>query len=114
LRELDREAHDMSRKEMVFLISRALALLWGIGALTDALYLPERLFSAYHYMAAQSMMNKVATDAHIGSLYRSLITPLALAPIFLILHVGVLALIATVFWKCGPRIARLFEPPSGD
>ena len=107
----------MSRKEIVFLISRALALLWAIGALTDALYLPERLFSAYHSLAAQRVMNTMAaqiatnTDARIGSLYRSLITQLALAPIFLILHVGVLALIATAFWKCGPRIARLFEPP---
>ena len=47
---------DMSRKELVFIVSRAFALLLISWALADVSYIPERLFSLTHHISQGSVL----------------------------------------------------------
>jgi hypothetical protein len=89
----------MSRKELVFLVSRAFALLlisWGFVEVT---YLPERLFALFHHLSQSSLL--VAHD--YWSSYYLIIT------VFLVLRMLALFLAASMFWRCGPRVEALFS-----
>ena len=89
----------MSRKELVFLVSRAFALLlisWGFVEVT---YLPERLFPLFHHLNQSSLL--VAHD--YWSSYYLIIT------VFLVLRMLALFLAASMFWRCGPRVEALFS-----
>lgn len=46
----------MSREEAILLVSRALACIMGAYAITEALYLPVRLFDLYHYLDRSSFL----------------------------------------------------------
>jgi len=93
----------MKRIEAVVLISRALSLLWGVSALYEATYLPERLFSYVHYHNRVTNAGLSPADFYLPELYR-----LAVALVFVRL-VGYL-LLACVFWRCGPWVERTLLP----
>lgn len=46
----------MSREEAILLVSRALACIMGAYAITEASYLPVRLFDLYHYLDRSSFL----------------------------------------------------------
>jgi hypothetical protein len=87
----------MSKREIVLLVSRALALLFISSALIEATYLPERLFALSHYMKQGSVL----LGANYSSSYYQILTA------FLVLRILVYSLAAVFSWKCGPRVERL-------
>jgi len=91
----------MPRREMVLLVSRALALLYFISALIEVTYLPERLFSLTHYWKQNSVLlgHNYATNDYL------------IIATSLVLRILTYLLIATLLWRCGPRVERLFSPP---
>jgi hypothetical protein len=93
----------MKRIEAVVLISRALSLSWGVSALYEASYLPERLFSYVHYHNGVAEAGPSPADFYLPELYR-----LAVAFVF-VRFVGYL-LLAIVFWRCGPWVERTLSP----
>ena len=98
----------MPRKEAVFLVSRALAVIWAIAALVEVCLLPQILFSAYRYLNLESVMDRSVLDASTYlAIYYGIILPLAL-----IVRISLYLVAAVLFWRCGPMVARLFEPPS--
>lgn len=88
----------MDRKEAVVLVSRALACIAGIYALTDASYLPMRLLSLRHYLQLYP-----TGQSYLVSLYR-----IDIASIFG--RTGFFLFLTFIFWNCGPRIARFLLP----
>jgi hypothetical protein len=89
----------MSRKELVFVVSRAFALLLISSVFVEVTYLPERLFALFHHLSQSSVL--VAHD--YWSSYYSIIT------VFLVLRIFGLLLAAALFWRCGPRVEVLFS-----
>jgi hypothetical protein len=90
----------MSRKELVFLFSRAFALLLSSWALVEVSYLPERLFALSHHINERS----VFTTHDYWSSYYSIVT------VFLIVRILALLFAAALLWQCGPRVQALFSP----
>jgi hypothetical protein len=90
----------MSKKELAFLVSRAFGLLLATWALVDVTYLPERLFALSHYMSQRSIL---APRDYMTSYYL-IITAFALV------RTLALFIAAALFWKCGPRVEKLFSP----
>jgi hypothetical protein len=91
----------MSRREVVLLVSRALALLFISSAFIEGTYLPERLFAFSHYVRQRS----VVVGPSFSSNYYLILS------VFLVLRVLSYSFAATLFWKCGPRVEGLFSPP---
>jgi len=89
----------MSRKELVFIVSRAFALLLISWALADVSYIPERLFSLTHHIGQGSVLAKY----DYWSSYYLVVTS------FLVVRVLALLLVAGSFWRCGPRVQALFS-----
>ena len=84
----------MSRKEIVLLVSRALAVMQAAYALVDVTYVPAYLFSANHY----------APDAgYLGTIHR-----IELAA--MLFRIVGLAVLSWLFWRCGPWVAGLLLP----
>ena len=82
----------MSRKELVFIASRTVALLQIIPALFLTLIsLPEQLFLLAHNMH----LRPVDTVEWVGV-------------ISTLVRVAALWVIASWFWRCGPVVERLF------
>lgn len=77
----------MSRKELVFLVSRAFALLLISWAFAEITYLPERLYTLSHHLSQSSVL--VGHD--YWSSYYSIIT------VFLILRMLAFLLAAAMF-----------------
>ena len=91
----------MSRREVVLLVSRSLALLFVSDAFIEGTYLPERLFAFSHYVRQSSVL----AGPNFSSNYYLMMT------VFLVLRILGYSLAAALFWKCGPRLERLFSPP---
>jgi len=94
----------MSRKETVFLMSRAFALLLIVWAVVDVTYMPERLFSLFHYLSQRSVLGL----RDFWSSRYMLIT------LFAVVRIGSLLLSAWCFWKNGPWVERLFSLEHSD
>lgn len=92
--------HNMSRKELVFVVSRTFALILISWAIVDISYLPERLFALTHHVNQGSVL--VRYD--YWSSYYLVVTG------FLVARVLALLLVAGSFWRCGPRVQALFSP----
>ncbi len=92
----------MSRREIVLLVSRAIALLQLIAALIDAfLYLPQQAFVLSQQLHLQS---RFPSNDHLMS-------PMFwIGPALSIVRIVVLLLIAALFWNCGPMIERWLLP----
>ena len=93
----------MSKKELLLIASRTFALLLFTYAVTELTYLPERIFSLYHHLEQKSVLNGAPEFWE---------TYYMLATVLLLLRMSALLFAAVVFWKCGPRIQRLFTEPS--
>ena len=89
----------MSRRELVFVLSRALALLLSCWGLVEASYIPERLFSLTHYLNERSAF----ADHDYRSSYYLVMT------VFLFARSLALFYAAAWFWRCGPRVQALFD-----
>jgi hypothetical protein len=90
----------MTRRELVFVLSRAFALLLCCWGLVEASYVPERLFSLSHYMNERSAF----ADHDYRSSYYLLITAFLFARMLALLYA------AGWFWRCGARVQALFHP----
>jgi hypothetical protein len=93
----------MKRKESVLLVSRALSLLWGVSALEEVTYLPERLHSFVHYVSGGSFLGFSSSDSYLSDSYR-------LAVVLLFIRIAIYLALAVVFWKCGPWVEGTLLP----
>jgi hypothetical protein len=93
----------MSRKEVVLLVSRAFAGIQLVTALIEATYLPERLFSLYHFAHLRSVLlsnfdvNYYTTSDRIEV-------------VSLIARIMGLLTLSVVFWRCDPWVERVVLP----
>lgn len=94
----------MSRREMVFVLSRMFALILIVWAVVDASYLPERLFSLTHHVRQGSVLARY----DYWSSYYLVVTS------FLVVRVLALLLVAGSFWRCGPWVQALFSGEPED
>jgi hypothetical protein len=89
----------MSKREIVVLVSRALAVIQIMSALLEMSYLPERVIIFAHRITLSRFLG-------LSSIYE------IEATLALILRITVLLLAAYLLWKCGPKIERFLLPPS--
>jgi hypothetical protein len=94
----------MSKKELVLVASRAIALYFVAWALSDITYLPEHLLALSHYRSLRSVL---ASSDYSANYY-------LLVTVFGMLRMFALFLAATFFWRCGPRVEGLFSRAQGD
>lgn len=85
---------DMSKKELVLVVGRALSLLFVAWALVDLTYLPERLFSLSHHISQRSVL----VSADYWTRDYLIITS------FLVVRIVALLSAALVLWKNGPQV----------
>jgi len=91
----------MSRREIVVLVSRALACVQLITALLDVSYLPEKLFSFLHYVhQPDALDNGHRYFRMLDSI--SILTQLA--------RIGILLVAFLIFWNCGDWIEQILLP----
>jgi hypothetical protein len=88
----------MSRREMIFLMSRAFALVLIAWIVTDVTYLPSRILSLSHHMQQRGVL----AGPDYWTTYYS--TELGL----LLLRMLLWSVGAGMFWQCGERVERLF------
>lgn len=91
----------MSRREIVLLVSRALALLFISSAFSEGTFLPERIFSLSHY----SKQSSVLEGLNFTSRYYLILIA------FLVLRILAYLVVAMLLWKCGPRVEGIFSQP---
>jgi hypothetical protein len=101
------EAASMSRKEVVLLVSRALAMIQLISAFIEITTLPDRLVSLHHY--ADRIGRSVASPQDF---YFQSYDQVGIA--FLFARVAVLLLFAFLFWNCGPWVERILLPKTDE
>jgi hypothetical protein len=96
----------MSRREIVLLVSRAIAILLLISALTELLFgLPQQIYLLLlPILQGQAAYPGVAT--HMDS-----VTTLRYINLgFTLTQVAVQFIVAWLFWNCGPTIERFLLP----
>ena len=98
----------MSRREIVLLVSRAIALLQIIAAVVDGISsLPTQAFLLYRQstmLAALPAINRM--PSHVLG-----VAPLlGMGLLTALLRIGLLLFAATLFWNCGPAIERVLSP----
>ena len=104
----------MSKRELVLIVSRGFALLLIAWALLELTYLPERVFSIYHHVGQQSVLNNTHGD-YWAKYYRDYwASYYLLVTVMLILRALAEAVAALVFWRCGPRVEALFSKSTGE
>jgi len=92
----------MSRREIVLLVSRAIAILQLIAALLDAfLYLPQQAF----YLSQQLHMRSLFPQAQ-----NHLPPTIWIGIIITVVRIVALFIVAAIFWNCGPTIERMLLP----
>ncbi|MGD0547356.1 MAG: hypothetical protein ABR991_05950 [Terracidiphilus sp.] len=100
----------MSRKEVVLLVSRALAMIQLITALLDISYLPEKFMSFNHYTRVANIM----ADSDRGEYYQYYLNYDRVGLALLFARIAALLLFAFLFWNCGPTIERILLPKNKD
>jgi hypothetical protein len=88
------------KKEMVFLVSRAFALLMIIWTFTEITSLPHNLFSLSEHMKVRSVL----APRDYWTNYYLILT------VCNIVRTLVLFFVAVLFWRCGPWVEKLFSP----
>lgn len=94
----------MSRKELVTIASRALALYLTAWLLSDLTFLPERIYSLLHETKQQSVL---MAQNYWYSHYKIVL-------IFSLIRIFALFCAAIFFWQCSPRVYRLFLPEDAE
>lgn len=88
----------MSRREIVLLVSRAVAVLVAIPALfTLLLGIPQQVWILSQTIRMEGSLLTPQTHALVG---------IAIS----VVRIVVESLIALLFWRCGPTIERLLAP----
>lgn len=90
----------MSRKESVLLVSRALALYFTAWALFEITYLPEYMFALSHHINLKSVL----APRDYWTNYYLMLT------VLIVVRMLAFFLAAVLFWRCGPRVEKLFSP----
>jgi hypothetical protein len=98
LDSFEREQFNMSRKEIVVLVSRALAIIQLISALLEVTYLPGRFMTLIHHGSR--------SDGG-GDYYR---TNYQVDIITFVFRIAGLLIIAIILWNCGPWVERMLTP----
>ena len=91
----------MSRREVVILVSRAIAIIQFISAVLNVSYLPDRLFSFLHYVG--TVGDILGANGYWATSYRIEIG-------FLFVRVIFLLVLTALFWNCGPWVESLLAP----
>ena len=94
----------MQRRDLIVLVSRAFALLLVTWAAVDITYMPERLFSLFHYISQRSALG--SSDFWSGRY--------VIITLFALLRIGGLFLAAGSFWKGGAKVEALLLPEQSD
>jgi hypothetical protein len=93
----------MERREAVRLVSRALSVFFGVCALEETTYFPERLVSYLHYTHEWHAAGGPAAIMYLPTLYRVEVG-------FLFLRIAIYPTLAVAFWKCAPWAERTLLP----
>lgn len=93
----------MPRKEGVLLASRALSIIFGVFALEEVTYLPERLFAFLHYTKDSKLLEAASRSMYLPTLYRVEVGSL-------FVRIAIYLLLAVAFWNCRPWIERILLP----
>jgi hypothetical protein len=88
----------MSRRDLVFVLCRAIALFLLIPALLSILTLPYEIFIARH-------LSEVFPNKNLHERF---------ALIEIVLGSVARLAIGFMFWRCGPMIEKLFASPNSD
>lgn len=90
----------MSRREIVVLVSRALALPQIVYALIDATSIPEHMIWLQYRLRSHSVLDPrtLTGDPEFYSLLLN------------ILRLVIISTAVILFWRCGPRIASWLLP----
>jgi hypothetical protein len=97
----------MERSEAVRLVSRALSVIYGVFALDEITYLPERLLSYVHYTNEWRSAQSPSAVAYLPTLYRVEVG-------FLFVRIVIYLALALALWNCGPWVERLFLAERGQ
>jgi hypothetical protein len=95
----------MSKKEVVLLVSRALAVIQFVTAIIDVTYLPEWFVSFAHHSARASLLSTIDYDSYLTNLDRVHL-------VFLLLRIAGEAIFGIVLWNCSPWVERHLLPDS--
>lgn len=90
----------MSKKEVVQLACRAFGLYFAAWALSDLLYMPERIYELLYHLGRQSVL---LGEDHFSKYYL-LRTTFGIASVFIWL------LLAAWFWRGGDEVEKLLIP----
>jgi hypothetical protein len=96
---------NMSKKDLVVLVSRAFALLLITWAFVEVTYMPERVFALSHHIRQSSVL---ATSLDYGTRYYLLLI------VFNVVRMLALFFAALLFWRCGPRVQAIFSQQAGN
>jgi len=91
----------MTREEVVRLVSRALACIEAIAALSSATSLPEQLLWVRHHLQLATVGTTSAAD---------LVTIDRVEVAFCFGRIAMFLCLALIFWNCGLRVARFLMP----
>jgi len=94
-----KETLQVSKDQILLLVSRAIAVIQCITAILEISYLPERLMSLHHYHCPGGIL---ATD-YLARQYSTAVA-------FLCFRIAALLVLAWAFWQCGPRLRAMLLP----
>jgi len=99
-RDTHGEGKNMSKREIVLLFSRALAIIQAVTGLLEVTYLPQELLGLFHHIyPLQTPM--------FGDYWSRYYMETVLA---LVTRIAICFLAAMLLWKCGPEIERFLMP----
>jgi hypothetical protein len=90
----------MTKKDGILLVSRAMTLYLVLWVLSDLTYVPERLFSFFHYA---KLPNASANEHYLRGYYFIIL-------VSLVARIVALSILARWIHKCGPSVESLFLP----
>lgn len=97
----------MSRKEVVLVVSRAVAVIQIVTVLLEMTYIPGRLYSLSHHSKAMIESGSSETSVYLWTDDR-----ISLA--MYMLRIIILMIVAALFWTCGPKVEQLLCPIDRD
>jgi hypothetical protein len=92
----------VSNRQIVVLVSRALALTQAVYALVDAISVPERFIWLTYRLKSHSVLEPRAITSE----------PEFYSLILSILRLIIISAAATLFWRCGQRVSNWLLPES--
>ena len=90
----------MSKKDCLVLVTRALAFIQLISALSDITYLPEKLMLVQLHFRRQDVLGT----------YDPMFKPDLVDALSMVIRIGILLLAALLLLQAGPRVEAWFFP----